>query len=93
MLEDKVSRWLSINEASEMLELSPGKVRRLIDEKYLFTHRIDKQPMIPAEIIVDGEPLSSIHGTLVLLADLGLGDEEATGGVCPTSQQNCNVCI
>ncbi|MDB4018362.1 Rv2175c family DNA-binding protein [Aquiluna sp.] len=87
MLEDKVSRWLSINEASEMLELSPGKVRRLIDEKYLFTHRIDKQPMIPAEIIVDGEPLSSIHGTLVLLADLGLGDEEAIAWLYEVNQE------
>ncbi|MDG2497139.1 MAG: Rv2175c family DNA-binding protein [Aquiluna sp.] len=77
MIEEKVSSWLSIDEVAQMLEISPGKVRRLIDEKYLFSHRVNKQPMIPADIIVDGEPLSSIHGTLVLLADLGMGDEEA----------------
>ena len=77
MIEDKVSNWLSIDEVAEMLGISHGKVRRLIEEKYLFSHRVNREPMIPADIIVDGEPLSSIHGTLVLLADLGMSDAEA----------------
>ena len=77
MIPDKVSSWLTIDQAADLLETSPGKVRRLIDEHFLFTYRIDKVPMIPADLIIDREPLSSIHGTLVLLNDLGLNRDES----------------
>ena len=33
--------------------------------------------MIPAELIVDHEPLSSIRGTMLQLLDLGLTEAEA----------------
>jgi hypothetical protein len=68
LITDKVSSWLTIDQAADLLETSPGRVRRLIDEHFLFTYRIDKVPMIP---------LSSIHGTLILLNDLGLSRDES----------------
>jgi hypothetical protein len=77
LITDKVSSWLTIEQAADLLETSAGKVRRLIDEHFLFTYRIDKVPMIPADLIVDREPLSSIHGTLILLNDLGLDRDES----------------
>jgi hypothetical protein len=57
--------------------VSPSKVKRYIEEHILFALKIDKQLMIPAELIVDGEPLSSIRGTMLQLLDLGLTESEA----------------
>ena len=72
MITYKVSDWISIDEAAVLLRLSSGKVRRLIEEHSLFAVRVDKEPKIPAHTIIDGEPLSSIRGTLLLLLDIGL---------------------
>lgn len=77
MITDRVLNWLTIDQAAEALGVSASKVRRLIEEYILFAVRIDRQPMIPADLIVDGEPLSSIRGTLIQLHDLGLTEEEA----------------
>ena len=77
MIADKVSEWLTLDQAAQQLGLSTGKVRRLIEEHILFSVKIDKEPKIPAHLIVDGEPLSSIRGTLLLLLDLGLDIGEA----------------
>jgi len=73
----EATTWLTLEQASDQLGLSTGKVRRLIEEQVLFAVKIDKQLQIPAEIIVDGEPLSSIRGTLIQLRDLGLSDDES----------------
>jgi hypothetical protein len=72
-----VDSWLTIDEAAEQLGISASKVRRLIEEHILLAIRRDKQPMIPAHLIQNGEPLSSIRGTMLLLKDCGLSDEEA----------------
>ena len=77
MITDKVSDWISIDEAAVLLRLSSGKVRRLIEEHSLFAVLVEKEPKIPAHIIIDGEPLSSIRGTLLLLLDIGLELDEA----------------
>lgn len=77
MLTEKITDWLTIDQAADALRLSSGKVRRLIEEHILFAVRVDKEPKIPAHLIVDGEPLSSIRGTLLMLLDLGLTIDEA----------------
>lgn len=77
MIADHVSAWLTLEQASDSLGISTSKVRRLIEEQVLFAVKIDKQLQIPAEIIVDGEPLSSIRGTLIQLRDLGMSDQES----------------
>jgi excisionase family DNA binding protein len=68
---------LTIDEAAQQLGVSASKVRRLIEEHILFSIRVDKQPMIPADLIQNGEPLSSIRGTMLLLLDCGLSTDEA----------------
>ena len=77
MITDKVDSWLTIDEVADLLGISSGKVRRLIDEHILFSYKVEKEPMVPANLIVDGEPLSSIRGTMILLLDLGLSLQEA----------------
>ena len=72
-----VDHWLTIDEASDQLGISSSKVRRLIEEHVLFSVREDKQPMIPAHLIQNGEPLASIRGTMLMLIDMDFTAEEA----------------
>lgn len=74
---DRVDSWLTIDQVAEQLGVSASKVRRLIEEHVLFSVRVDKQPMIPAHLIHDGEPLASIRGTMLLLLDMGFSESEA----------------
>jgi hypothetical protein len=43
----------------------------------LLASRIDGVWKVPESFIVDGEPMSELRGTLVVLADSGFSDEEA----------------
>ncbi len=72
-----VDHWLTIDEASDQLGISSSKVRRLIEEHVLFSVRVDKQPMIPAHLIQNGEPLASIRGTMLMLIHMDFTPEEA----------------
>lgn len=77
MQADQVKNWITLDQAAEQLGVSTSKVRRLIEEHILFSVKVEKQQLIPAEIIVGGEPLSSIRGTMLQLLDLGLTEAEA----------------
>jgi hypothetical protein len=74
---DSVTNWLSILEAAEALGIPKGKVNRLLEEYSLVAVKRDGQLMIPAEFIVDGEPLAPLRGTIILLLDSGYSIEEA----------------
>jgi hypothetical protein len=69
--------WLTIPELVELLGVPQGKVRRLMEERILLGVRVDGVLKVPAEFIVDGEPLGDLRGTLVVLADAGFTDEES----------------
>lgn len=69
--------WLTIPDLVEQLGLGVSRVRRLIEDKHLGAKRIDGVLKVPALFIRDGEPLSELRGTLVLLQDDGFADEEA----------------
>jgi excisionase family DNA binding protein len=77
VITEQVKAWITIEQAAELLSVSPSKVKRYLEEHVLFAMKIDKQLMIPAELIVDNEPLSSIRGTMLQLLDLGLTEAEA----------------
>jgi hypothetical protein len=64
-------------EAAEALRIPKGKVNRLLEEYSLVAVKRDGQLMIPAELIVDGEPLAPLRGTIILLLDSGYSIEEA----------------
>jgi excisionase family DNA binding protein len=67
---------ISFDEAAELLGISVGKVRRLVEEHSLISFRRGVDKVIPAETIVDGEPLHSLRGTIVLLLDCGVSLQE-----------------
>lgn len=66
----------SYDEAAQKLGISIGKVRRLVEEHSLISFRRGNDKVIPAETIVDGEPLHSLRGTILLLIDCGVPLEE-----------------
>jgi hypothetical protein len=69
--------WLTIPDLVDALGVSQSRVRRLIEERALLAVRVDGVLKVPAQFIVDGEPLGELKGTLVVLADCGFSDDEA----------------
>jgi excisionase family DNA binding protein len=63
---------LTLEQAAERLGISVGKVRRYVEDHVLIEVRIGGQKMIPEVSIVDGEPLHSLRGTMMMLIDCGL---------------------
>lgn len=49
----------------------------MLEDRHLLGVRRDKVLVVPEEFLVDGEPLSDLRGTLILLADDGFSDDEA----------------
>lgn len=74
---DKVQGWITVPEAAELLNVPVGRVRRFIEEHHLIAIKREGVLMIPSEIIVDGEPLPSLPGTIIVLLDSGLDYESA----------------
>lgn len=74
---DTVKQWLTIPDAAEILGIPAGKVRRLIEEHHLVAVKRDGIQVIPADVIVEGQPLPSLPGTIVVLLDAGLSYLEA----------------
>ena len=69
--------WLTLAELTEVLGEPLGRVRRLLDELQLVGSRRDGVLKVPAVFILDGEPISSLRGTLYVLHDAGFTDDEA----------------
>lgn len=66
-----VSQWLTVPDVAEQMQIPLGRVRRLIEDHHLISVKRDGVQYIPAEIVVDNEPLASLHGTIVVLLDAG----------------------
>lgn len=69
--------WLTVPDLVELLNLSPGRIHRLLEERHLLAVRRDRVLVVPSEFIVDGAPVKDVRGTLILLADDGFTDDEA----------------
>lgn len=69
--------WLTLPELVEALGEPLGRVRRLLDEQHLVGSRREGPLKVPAAFIVDGSPLSSLRGTIIVLHDAGFTDDEA----------------
>lgn len=71
------TQYLGIGELVELFNTTPGKIHRMIEQKHLAAVRVDGVLKVPALFILDGEPLPSLHGTLVLLNDAGYSQAES----------------
>ena len=72
-----VSEWLTVPDVAERLGIPLGRVRRLIEDHHLISIRKDGVQYVPGELIVENEPLPSLHGTIVVLLDAGFSLESA----------------
>jgi hypothetical protein len=78
-LDALVGDWLTVPDVAERLGLDAGKVRRLLQDRYLVAVRRGERNIlsVPAALIVDGAALPELRGTLTVLADSGYDDEAA----------------
>lgn len=69
--------WLTVPDVADRLDLTPSRVRRLLEDRQLLAVRRDGVLQIPAVFLAEGEPLSELRGTLTVLSDNGFTDDEA----------------
>lgn len=69
--------WLTIPDLVELTGLGVSRVRRLLEERHLLGTRRDGVVVVPSLFLRDGEPMTEIRGTAILLSDSGFTDEEA----------------
>lgn len=67
---------LTLPDVAQMLDIQVTKVRRLVEDRYLLATRVDGVLRIPELFFRDGHVLSELHGTFVLLHDVGFSDQE-----------------
>lgn len=74
-----VADWLTLSEVAELLGVPPSKVRQLAREHQLAAARPTGRGEIavPAAFVCDGAIVKGLPGTLTVLSDRGLGDDEA----------------
>jgi hypothetical protein len=69
--------WLTVPDTAERLNLTPSRVRRLLEDRQLLAVRIDGVLRIPDVFLVGDEVLGELRGTLTVLSDNGFTDTEA----------------
>jgi excisionase family DNA binding protein len=67
---------LTVPDVAEILGVPVTKVRRLIEDRHLLGLKIDGVLRVPQDFLRDGHILSELHGTFVLLHDVGFSDDE-----------------
>ncbi|GEK86899.1 DNA-binding protein [Microbacterium aerolatum] len=68
--------WLTTPDLVEILDEPLGRVRRLIAEQHLIGSTRNGAFAVPSVFIVDGRPLASLRGTIIVLTDAGFTDDE-----------------
>ncbi|MGL5858690.1 MAG: Rv2175c family DNA-binding protein [Angustibacter sp.] len=73
------SRWLTVPEVADVLGVGISDVRRMVrDRQLLAVRRADAGPRcVPSGLLGANGPLPDLPGTLTVLADAGLSDDEA----------------
>ena len=70
-------QWLTLPALVNVLNVSPSRVKQLIEDKFLLAIRRDGVLQVPAAFIRDGVPLPELRGTIYVLGDDGFTDEQA----------------
>ena len=67
---------ITLPDAAEALDIPVTRVRRLIEDRHLLGTKVEGVLRVPQDFIKDGRVLSELHGTFVLLHDVGFSDDE-----------------
>lgn len=78
-LESLIGTWMSVPEFADALGLPHRTVRRMISDGELLSARIGESNAVavPAAFVQDGELLPALPGTITVLRDARLNEEEA----------------
>ena len=71
------TEWLTLSEIEKLLDESPGRVRRLLDEQQLLASRRGGPLTLTAWFFLTRRPILSLRGTIIVLQDAGFTDDEA----------------
>lgn len=77
-MDELVGEWLTLPDAAERLEVETSRVRRMIDEGLLLAVRRGDPVVrsVPADLILDGDVVPHLPGTVTVLRDAGFSDDE-----------------
>ncbi|MFV0372996.1 Rv2175c family DNA-binding protein [Microbacterium sp.] len=70
------TEWLTLAEVAEATGEPVGRVHRFLDDRHLVGSRRDGPLKVPAVFLVEGRPLPSLRGTVIVLQDAGFSDDE-----------------
>lgn len=78
-IEDLVGAWLSIPELGDRLGLPQRQARKLVEEGVVLSARVGPNlaRCIPADFVEDDHFLPGLEGTITVLRDAHLSDEDA----------------
>lgn len=68
--------WLTLPDLVSLTGEPLGRVRRFLDENQLIGSRRHGAFKVPAAFLIDGVPVVSLRGTVILLKDAGFSDDE-----------------
>ena len=68
--------WLTMPDLVEVLGEPLGRVRRLLDDRHLIGSKRTGVFAVPEVFVVDGAPLGSLRGTIIVLQNAGFSDDE-----------------
>ncbi|MFS0854377.1 Rv2175c family DNA-binding protein [Microbacterium sp. 179-I 3D4 NHS] len=74
--ETPAVEWLTMPDLVEALDEPLGRVRRLIDDHHLIGSRRTGVFAVPAVFLLEGRPIASLRGTIMVLQDAGFDDDE-----------------
>lgn len=77
MSEHPTPEFLTVPDLVEMFGTTVSRVHRLLEDHVLIGMKIDGVFKVPTEFVRDGEPLSSLRGTVLALLDAGLTNDQA----------------
>ena len=68
--------WLTIPDLVERMDLSPSRIRRLIDDHFLAAKRVNGVLSVPESFLENNEARAELRGTIIVLTDQGyVGDD------------------
>lgn len=79
--------YFTISDLVQRLNLTPGKIHRLIEDSYLAAVRVDGVLKVPVEFLQGNEPLPPLRGTLLALQDAGYSGEEAVAWILGENEE------
>ena len=69
--------YLTVPEVVERLGIGVSRVHRLLEDHHLAATRIDGVRSIPADFVLEDQPLPGLRGTMLVLLDAGFTNDEA----------------